>query len=93
MNAPAVLRLLRKPRSLCLVGALLIIISLGSARAERITFAFEGTVDSVFFDTDTPNTCEPVDEGQCGLYRHTSPPAGVRIGLAFACGSARGRPA
>ncbi len=31
------------------------------------------------FHTDVPNTAEPQDEGQPGLYHHDAPPAGVRI--------------
>ena len=32
------------------------------------------------FDPTTPNTAEPFDEGEAGLYHHDRPPAGVRIG-------------
>jgi hypothetical protein len=31
------------------------------------------------FDSDTPNTAEPVDEGELGLYHHEDSPAGVTI--------------
>ncbi len=34
---------------------------------------------SYTFDSETPNTAEPIDEGQLGLYEHDQPPAGVRI--------------
>ena len=33
---------------------------------------------SYTFDSDTPNSAPPTDEGEAGLYRHESPPAGVR---------------
>ncbi len=38
--------------------------------------AFHG---SFTFDTRTPNSAPPVDEGEAGLYHHDDPPAGVRI--------------
>ena len=71
-----------------------------SAAAGPITFAFAGTVQSVFdglgaldgsvevggdfsgfytFDSETPNTAPPVDEGEAGLYHHDTPPAGVHV--------------
>jgi len=31
------------------------------------------------FDPTTPNTAEPIDEGEAGLYHHDRPPAGVRM--------------
>ncbi|HXV76496.1 MAG TPA: hypothetical protein VD788_09270 [Candidatus Polarisedimenticolaceae bacterium] len=31
------------------------------------------------FDSETPNTAEPVDEGELGLYHHDRPPARVRL--------------
>jgi hypothetical protein len=34
---------------------------------------------SFTFDTRTPNSAPPVDEGEAGLYHHEDPPAGVRI--------------
>jgi len=34
---------------------------------------------SFTFDTRTPNSAPPVDEGEAGLYHHDSPPAGVRV--------------
>ena len=65
-----------------------------------ITFAFAGTVSTVFdglgaldnsvqaggdftgfytFDSATPNTAAPIDEGAAGLYHHDLPPAGVQV--------------
>jgi len=41
---------------------------------------------SYTFESATPNTAEPVDEGEAGVYHHDAPPAGVRLqvsGLAF----------
>ena len=34
---------------------------------------------SYTFDSETPNTAPPVDEGEAGLYHHESPPSGVQI--------------
>jgi len=34
---------------------------------------------SYTFDSETPNTAEPIGEGQLGLYEHDQLPAGVRI--------------
>ena len=45
------------------------------------------------FDPATPNTAEPVDEGQAGLYHHERPPAGVRMRVGrFVFGSDRKHP-
>ena len=38
--------------------------------------AFTGTFT---FDFQTPNTAQPVDEGEAGLYHHDAPPAGIRM--------------
>ncbi len=40
--------------------------------------AFHG---SFTFDTRTPNTAPPIDEGEAGFYHHDRPPAGVRVRL------------
>ena len=36
-------------------------------------------VGAYTFDSDTPNTAPPLDEGEPGLYHHNSPPAGVHV--------------
>jgi len=45
------------------------------------------------FDPSTPNTAEPVDEGEAGLYHHDRPPAGVKMRVGdFAFRSVRAHP-
>lgn len=48
---------------------------------------------SFTFDTRTPNSAPPVDEGEAGLYHHDNPPAGVRIRMGhFTFRSLPGKP-